>query len=243
MIAFLRFELRRVARDPRLFLFTVLMPVVSYVVFTGVGDNRGQAEGVPVPTMLLVGLAAYGAVIGVLSIGVGVSVERTQGWLRQLRLTPLPASRVVAVKAFLATLTSIPPVLGVGLAGYLEHGVSLPASRWVGMVLAMWLGTVPFALLGLALGYGVKPQIAQPVSFLLFFILSAIGGLLVPTVAFPGWLRDLAGFLPTNRYGELGWAAAAGRLPSLSGTAILLAWTSAFGLLAALAYRRSAASR
>src|SRR5437870_4764880 len=149
MLPYLRFELRRLAREPRLFLFTILMPVVSYIVFTGVGDGRGRAEGVAVATALMVGLAGYGAIIGVLSIGVGVSVERTNGWLRQLRITPLPPARVVAVKALLASLTAIPSVVTVGIAGYLQHGVHLSAGRWAALLVLMWLGSAPFALMGL----------------------------------------------------------------------------------------------
>ena len=243
MFAYLKFELRRLIREPRLFLFTVLMPVVSYVVFTGVGDGHGQVEGVAVAAALMVGMAAYGAIIGVLSIGVGVSIERTQGWLRQLRLTPLPPAQVVLVKAFLATLTAIPSVITVGIAGYLQHHVSLSLGRWVALVLVMWVGTLPFALLGLAVGYAVPPALAQPASFISFFGLSVLGGLLVPVAAFPRGLQHFAHVLPSNRYAELGWKAAAGTLPTTPGLALLVGWTVLFGVLAAAAYRRSTATR
>ncbi|MBO0868642.1 MAG: ABC transporter permease, partial [Micromonosporaceae bacterium] len=114
MRSYLMFELRRLVREPRLFLFTVFMPVVTYVVFTGVGGLAGQSEGIAVAAALMIGMAGYGAMIGVLSIGVGVSMERTLGWLRQLRLTPLRPAQVVAVKALVATLCSIPSVVAVG---------------------------------------------------------------------------------------------------------------------------------
>ncbi len=241
MRAYLRFELRRLVREPRLFVFTVLMPVLTYVVFTGVGDVSGQLEGVAAAAALMVGMAGYGAIIGVLSVGVGVATERSEGWLRQLRLTPLHPVHVVAVKGFLATLTAIPSVITVGVAGRLEHNVQLSMGHWVAIVLAMWLGTVPFALLGLAFGYGVPPQIAQPVSFLVNFSLSVLGGLLVPVAVFPKTLRTVAHALPSNRYAELGWTAAAGHLPSGTGALVLAGWTVLFGALAAAAYRRSAA--
>jgi ABC-2 type transport system permease protein len=243
MFAFLRFELRRLIREPRLFIFTVLMPVISYVVFTGVGDVNGRIEGVAAAAALMIGMAGYGAIIGVLSVGVGVSTERTQGWLRQLRLTPLRPVQVVGVKGFLATLTAIPSVITVGVAGRLEHHVALPVGHWVAIVLVMWLGTIPFALLGLAIGYAVSPQLAQPASFLTFFSLSVLGGLLVPVEVFPTALRHLAHALPSNRYAELGWRAAAGQLPTGTGAAVLAGWTLLFAVLAATAYRRSAATR
>jgi ABC-2 type transport system permease protein len=237
------FELRRLVREPRLFIFTVVMPVVSYVVFTGVGDVRGTTEGVTVAAALMVGMAGYGAVAGVLSVGIGVSAERTSGWLRQLRITPLRPVGVVAVKGFLATVTAIPAVAGVGIAGRLQHHVSLPMDRWALLVLVMWLGTIPFALLGLAIGYLLPPQLAQPASFLSFFCLSVLGGLLVPVALFPAVLRHIAHALPTNRYAELGWATAGGHLPTALGGTVLLGWTALFAVLAAAAYRRSTAAR
>jgi len=243
MRSYLMFELRRLAREPRLFLFTVFMPVVTYVVFTGVGDVSGTAGGITVAAALMIGMAGYGAMIGVLSIGVGVSLERTAGWLRQLRLTPLRPAQVVAVKALVATLCAIPSVVTVGVAGRLEHHVSLPLTHWTGIVVLMWLGSIPFALLGLAIGYALPPNLAQPASFLTFFSLSVLGGLLVPVSAFPHALRALSHALPSNRYAELGWSAAAGNLPTGTGGLILAAWTALFGVLAAVAYRRSTATR
>jgi ABC-2 type transport system permease protein len=243
MPAYFRFELRRLVREPRLFIFTVFMPVISYVVFTGVGDVNGNTEGITVAAALMVGLAGYGAVAGVLSVGSLVSTERTSGWLRQLRVTPLRPAAVVAVKGFLATLTAIPSVVGVGIAGRIQHHVAMPVDRWVLLVLVMWLGTVPFALLGLAIGYALPPQLAQPANFLTFFSLSVLGGLLVPVAVFPRALQHIAHALPTNRYAELGWAAAGGHLPTALGGTVLVAWTAVFAALAAVAYRRSAASR
>ncbi|MFI7593225.1 ABC transporter permease [Micromonospora sp. NPDC049359] len=243
MRAYLRFELRRLARDPRLLLFTVLAPVVTYLIFSGVGPDGDRVEGVDAAVALMVGLAGYGAVAGVLSVGSAVSQERASGWLRQLRVTPLPAWRAVTAKALVCTLSGVPSAVAVGCAGRLAHHVELGAARWVALLLLMWVGTVPFALLGLAIGYGLSPQLAQPVNFLAFLGLSVLGGLLVPVAYFPAVLRHLAHALPTYRFAELGWRSAAGLTPTPSGLAVLAGWTVAFTALAAWAYRRSTIHR
>jgi ABC-2 type transport system permease protein len=108
VVAYLRFELRRLVREPRLFVVTVLMPVLTYVVFTGVGDVSGEPAGVAAAAALLV--------------GVGVAAERSAGW-RQLRLTPLRPATVVAVRG---SLTAVPSVVTVGLAWRLDHPARLP---------------------------------------------------------------------------------------------------------------------
>ncbi|WP_430786474.1 ABC transporter permease [Actinoplanes sp. G11-F43] len=235
MYAYLRFESRRLIRDPRLLTFSVIGPVVTYLILSGwAGDGH-------TPATVMIGLAGYGAVAGVLMVGAAVSGERASGWLRQLRVTPLPPRRVIAVKALLASVNALPPVLAVGLAGRLQHGVELGAGRWAALLTLMWVGTVPFALLGLALGYGLTPQIAQSVNFLVFLSLSVLGGLLVPVTYFPETLRRLAEVMPTYRYAELGWRSAAGQPPEPRGLLVLAVWTVVFGAVAARAYRRSAA--
>ncbi|SCF41225.1 ABC transporter permease [Micromonospora mirobrigensis] len=242
MRAYLRFELRRLVRDPRLAFFSIIGPVTTYVIFSGwsAGD---RLEGLGAPVAVMIGLAGYGAVAGVLMVGAAVAQERAAGWLHQLRVTPLPPGGVVAVKALTGSLTAIPPVIAVGAAASIQHHVQLPAGRWIGLLLLMWVGTVPFTLLGLAIGYGLAPQVAVPVNFLVFLVLSVLGGLLAPTAYFPGVLRDLAHALPTYRYAELGWRSAAGHPPSVSGLAVLVAWTALFAVVATWAYRRSTAGR
>jgi ABC-2 type transport system permease protein len=241
MPAYLRFELIRLYRSPSLLMFTVIMPVVSYVVFSAI--STGTDNGLGVTTIMMVGLAGYGALIGVLSLGAAVSNERTQGWLRQLRITPLRPAHVVVVKTIASTTVAIPSILCVGLAGYLEHGITLSPGRWVAIVALMWIGTIPFALLGLAMGYALPPNIASSASFLTFFALSVLGGLLIPIEAFPAGMQHFAHVLPSNRYAELGWRAATGHAPTGTGIFVLAAWTTVFLALAVTAYRRSAATR
>ena len=240
MGAYLRFEIRRLIRDPRLLIFSVLGPVVTYLIFSS-WSNGDQLEGLPAAQAVMIGLAGYGAVAGVLMVTSAVSQERAVGWLHQLRVTPLPPWQAVTVKAFLSTITAIPPVLAVGITARLQHHVELSAGRWTTLLLLMWAGTVPFALLGLAIGYGLSPQVAQPTNFLVFLALAVLGGLLAPAAYFPGALQRLAHTLPTYRYAELGWRSAAGQAPTLSGVAVLAAWTALFATLAAWAYRRSTA--
>ncbi|HEY2793044.1 MAG TPA: ABC transporter permease [Micromonosporaceae bacterium] len=241
MGAYAWFEFKRLIRSPGMLLYTVVMPVASYAVFT-IGSS-GTVGGMPVDTSIMLGLAGYGALTGVLTLSAGVSSERTYGWLRQLRVTPLQSWQVVLVKIFICTPIAIPSVLAVGLAGYVEHGVRLSTGHWALVLIALWLGTIPFSLLGLAMGYALKPNFAQSASFLAFFTLSALGGLFVPDALFPAPMRALAHALPSNRYLELGKSAAIGHAPTVTGAAILLAWTLVFCLLAAAAYRRSARTR
>ncbi|GAA1379318.1 MULTISPECIES: ABC transporter permease [Catellatospora] len=243
MRAYLVFELRRLIREPRMAIFTVVLPVLIYTISSGSSEEAGQVGGVDVAAYLMVSMAAYGALVGALSVGIAVSQERANGWLRQLRITPLSPAQVVAVKALLASLLAIPPVVSVGLVAAFAHGVSFSAGQWVALVVLMWLGSLPFAAFGLALGFTLPPQLTQPVSMLGVFGLAFLGGLFVPVAVMPHVLASIATWLPSNRFAELGWSVVAGQAPPVGGVAILAAWALVFGALAAWAYRRSAALR
>lgn len=245
MATYLRFELRRQLRNWTLLVFVVVMPVVIYVLFSDNGDDSlRQVEGARISgeAYVMVALTGFGAVMGVLSIASGVSQERQSGWLRQLRATPLPPSRVLVAKGAVSTVVALPVVGAVGATAELLHGLSLSAGQWVVIVAVTWLGTVPFALLGLAVGYGLPPQQSYAVTMLGWLALAALGGWMTTIQDFPGWLQQVARLTPSYRYSELGWRAVDSALPTAAGAAILGAWVVVFGVLAAWTYRRYAAN-
>jgi ABC-2 type transport system permease protein len=240
VLAYLKFEALRLRRDPRLIVLTLLLPVLIFLINSG---NKGTLDNVQVSTYLMVSMATYGALVGVLSVGISVSQERASGWLRQLRITPLSPAKVVATKVLMGSLLAIPSVIAVGITAAATKGVDFQAWQWVALVGLLWLGSLPFAALGLALGFSMPPQLTQPVSMLGVFGLSFLGGLFLPVAVMPKVLAQIAVWLPSNRYGELGWSVAAHHAPTLKGVAILTAWAAVFAVLAAFAYRRSAAQR
>lgn len=244
-MTYLTFEIRRQTRNWTLLLFTVLMPVLLYLVFSP--DDGGLADvgaiSIPGQEYVMIALAGFGAVLGALSISSGVSQERDSGWLAQLRVTPLPPTRVLVARGTISTLIALLVTAAVGAAGVLTQGLSLPADRWALILAVMWLGVAPFALLGLALGYALRPQQAYAASMLAWLGLAFLGGQISTIDDFPAWLQEVSRLTPSYRYGELGWRAIDGTPPSAAGVVILLAWTLVFGALAAWSYRRFAAVR
>ncbi|MBB5870933.1 ABC-2 type transport system permease protein [Allocatelliglobosispora scoriae] len=243
MLAYLKFELRRMYREPRLIIFTIAMPVIIFLGTSSAYSTDDAAETRKTMTFLMVAWAAYGAMIGTFSTGVGVSQERSSGWLRQLRITPLPPLRVVVIKAIAATLVAIPAVIVVSLIGGLVKGVEMDATQWISLVALMWLGSAPFALLGLALGFLLPPQLAPPASFLITFTLAFAGGIFLPLDMMPSGLAAAARWMPSYRFAEFGWSVLDKQAPPMLGVAIVIGWTVVFALFASLTYRRSAAQK
>lgn len=239
MSTYLAIELRRAWRNRMYLLFTVGFPVVIYLVFSHVGVTNGRIAGTTGDAYSMVSMAAFGAVSAALFIGTRIAVERRIGWSRQLRLTALSGRDYLTVKVVVAMLTTLPTIGLVFLAGALTNGVRLSALRWVELVVLLAIGILPFAALGVALGYMVSGDAAQPVITAAYMTLSLLGGLWFPAGLMPTAMRAVAQALPTYRYAELGWRTLAGQAPDIQGVGLLAYWGLLFAVAALIAYRRA----
>lgn len=239
MIGYIRLEVRRTLRDKGFVIFGIGMPVLMYVLFTNIGAGDAPDSGAWKITAM-VGMASYGALGAALGTGTGVAEDKKLGWLRQLRITPLSPARVVVGRGISGSVTVLPAIAVVLLVGALVNGVSLAAWQWVGLVVLLWLGTTPFTLLGLGNGYRLSAQAAGLVNAGCMMALAIIGGLWFPAEAFPGWLREVSRWTPSNRFADLGWSITQGHGPSAGTVLVLAAWLALFGAYAVYAYRRAA---
>ena len=89
-LAYLWLEAKRQWRNREILLFRLGLPTAIYLVLTA-----AQGDSPPTrPGGRMVAIAALGAVISGLAAGPTLGEERANGWLRQLRVTPLrPAPR------------------------------------------------------------------------------------------------------------------------------------------------------
>ncbi|MFF8691908.1 ABC transporter permease [Streptomyces sp. NPDC015144] len=227
-------EVRRTLRDSFFLVFGTGMPVMMYLLFTNLGDNDGSWS-----VSSMVGMAAYGALGSAMSIGTGVASDRQLGWLDQLRVTPLSPGRAVVGRAISGSVTVLPTILAVLLAGALVNGVRLAAWQWGALVVLLWVGALPFTMLGLGNGYRLTPQGTGVVNMTCLMGFAVVGGLWFPREALPGWLGTIGGFTPANRFAELGWATTQGHAPGMGTVAVLCGWLLCFGAYAVVSYRRS----
>ncbi|MBT2444627.1 ABC transporter permease [Streptomyces sp. ISL-36] len=234
MIEYVRLEVRRTLRDTGFAISTVGVPVMMYLLFTNLGTDDDAFR-----TSAMVGMAAYGALGAALSLGTGVAEDRSTGWLRQLRITPMTPRQVVTGRALTGSVVVLPAIAGVLLAGGLANGVRMAAGQWILVALTLWLGSLPFTLLGIGNGYRLTAQTTGVVNVACNLGLAVVGGLWFPVALFPDWLRTISAYTPTNRFAELGVAVTEGAAPGAAALAVLTVWTVLFGAYAAVSYRRS----
>jgi ABC-2 type transport system permease protein len=188
-------------------------------------------------------MASYGAMMAALSQAFAIVNERSIGWNRQLRVTPLSGwgfmvSKVIAAMAFAAMSIAITVLVAVvGL-----HA-SLDAGHWLAAAFGIWCGVVPFALIAILIGQFAKPSFAQPLFMVVFMGLAILGGLWVPLSVMPDWMGSVAHLLPSywlNRIGQMG-AGATGDAGMLEPAMVLTGWALLLSAVIVWRYRRDAA--
>jgi ABC-2 type transport system permease protein len=230
-------EVRRLGRNKRYSIFSVALPVVLYLVVAPQA-RHASAYGVGYAAYYMVAMASIGAFSGALTGNAQrISQERKDGWVRQLRLTSLPANAYVLAKVIASMVTTIPSVVIVLVLGRFYGGVHLAAWKWLAIAGVIWLGALTFAALAVAIGYRFAPDTVQPVAMLVYFAMSILGGL---WFALAGWMQKIGQGLPTYQITRIGTSLISGGTVSMTSVGIILAWLAAFTLLAVFAVRSTA---
>ena len=187
-------EIIRLRRNKRYLFFTLALPIVLYLSLAKTAVTEG---GIPFKIYYLFEMASLGAFSGAFNNNaIRISQERKDGWIRQLRLTCLPANSYVVAKIIATVALTAPQIAIMMLLGRFYGGIQLPIWEWTVIALAIWLGTLIFAALAVAIGYWMNPNSVQPVIMIIFLFFSLFGGLWFPVT---GGLRTFAQGTPTYR--------------------------------------------
>lgn len=236
-----KYEFLKQVRLPAYALPAIAFPVMFYLLFGVMFGGSRSAGSTTVATYMLATYGAFGVIGSALfGFGVGVAVERGQGWMTLKRATPMPPFAYFLAKLAMASIFAAIIVLLVSLAGIAFGGVRLPADAWIRLVLTLILGAVPFSALGLALGYFAGPNSAPAIVNLTYLPLSFASGLWIPIELLPQAFKTIAPLLPPYHLGQLALAAVgAGRGGPAWAHLLALAGFAAVGLaLAWVGYRR-----
>jgi ABC-2 type transport system permease protein len=224
-------------RYPAYLVPTLLLPSVFFLFFV----SPGSQPDAPARMATFAGFAVIG--VAFFQFGVGIAAERASPWEVFLRTLPLGPSVRLAARLISASLFAVASAALLVVTAVGTTGVSLPAAGWVELPLALIAGTIPFAFLGIALGYWVPAKAALPLANLLYLVLAYAGGLWVLPSGLPSAVRPISPFLPTRAFSDELVAAAHGTGFDQSAWLVLAGFAALFALLAAAGYRRDEGSR
>ncbi len=238
MIEYMKFEIRRVLRDRRYLILSIGFPLGFYPMYTKVFNTEATIDGINFGTFYMMSMATFGALGATLQAGgTRIATERAGGWVRQLRVMPLPASGYLAATVGAAMCVALPAILLVQLTGRFVNQVALGSATWAEMTALIWIGTLPFAALGVLLGYVFDVDSAQAGTMITYFALAILGGLWWPFQLMPSAMRYIGEVLPSYHFANLGWAIAHGGAPSAIDILVVLAYAILFGALTIWKYR------
>ncbi|MBQ0968320.1 ABC transporter permease [Streptomyces sp. RK23] len=241
MNSLIRLEITRALRNRKFLFFSVIYPSALFLLIAGSADATSEVDGtgLTLPTFFMVSMASFGALTAVLmGNSERIAKERENGWVRQLRLTALPGRGYVLAKTASAAVVSLPCVVVVFVVAAAVKDVRLHAWQWLALTGAIWAGSLVFAALGVAIGYLATGDAVRPITMIVYFGLSMLGGLWMPTTTFPPWLRDIAEWLPTHAYAALGQSIEQSHAPHAQDLAVLAVSFVLFAGGAAWLYRK-----
>lgn len=220
------------ARHPAYVVPTLVFPSVFFLFFVAPATS-------PDSTVRMTTFAGFAAIgVAFFQFGVGIAVERASPWERYLRTLPVGVgvrlgARVLSAGLFATAAAAI--LVGTALA---TTSASLSAGRWFELAFVLVLGTAPFALLGIALGYWAPERGALPIANLLYLGLSYAGGLWFPARDLPAGVAAISPYLPTRALADVLSSTVDSNPFSLRPWSVLVVFAVLFTVTAACGYRR-----
>lgn len=196
----LRFEIQQIIRTP-VFLIMTLALVAFLPLFKQLGV---QGDAAIQSMVSICGLTSFTVVID--RLGKRVAVERSEKWLKLLKVTALPPYIHIAAKVTTSLIICTVSIFFAFILGHWQLGINASLSLWVNLFVMLIIGIIPFAILGLTLGYLLNPKSADSIIGLSIIVIPIACGAF--TFPMPNYLQDAITLSPFYHYKEaILWAA------------------------------------
>ena len=228
-----RFELGTLLRNGEQLLVSLVLPIGALVGLTlagapSLGDGRRVDLSTPGVLALWVISAAF------TSQAIATGFDRRYAVLRLLGTTPLGRDGLLWGKALATLAIEVAQWVVIGVVGALL-GWHPDAGGWLPAALFLVVGTWTFVALALLLAGTLRAEGVLAVANLVWILLVALGGVLVPRTEMPAALGHVVALLPSSALADgLRDAFADGTLGGFP-LLVLLVW----GLVATVLARRT----
>jgi ABC-2 type transport system permease protein len=193
-----RYEFVKLLRTRAFSLSVIGFPVMFYLLF-GTSNRHNMFARYLMPSYSCMGVVSA----CLFGIGMGIALERAQGWLELKQASPMPrfaylAAKTISCAAFALVIVAALVVLGVTLGG-----VTLTVGEAFKLALVVLAGSIPFTAMGLLVALLVPPNAGPGVINLIYLPMSFASGFWMPVTYLPHWLRIIAPALPTYHLGQI----------------------------------------
>lgn len=225
-------ETKLLARNGEQLLLALVIPLAILVVGRFVGGRFGDLS-VLAPSVLA--LAIWSSAFT--SVAIATGFERRYGVLERLAATPLGKAGLLAGKVLAIVLVVLGQLLILSLValGLGWRPAFTAVSSVVSAALAV-LASATFTALALLLAGRLRAEVTLGLANVIYVVLLAGGGLVIPVSRYPSVIRPVLELLPTAALGEGLRAGATGHVfgwPLL----VLMVWLAVAGLAAGKGFR------
>ncbi len=237
-----KIEIIRILRNPYYVFWSLVMPIVFYVLFTRVFNGSIEDENVW-QAHYLMSMTAF-SVMGsaIMTLGIRIVEERTQGWALFMRVTPLSDHAYFFAKMVGQTFIHIFSILVIFLAGALINGVTLSALEWLMSGLWILVGSFPFLALGTLVGTMKRVDTASGISNMVYMVLAFAGGMWMPLEIMPDFVQMIGKWLPSYHFGNGAWEIVRGGKPEWLNLILLFGYLFLFVVLSTYIRRKQEAA-
>src|SRR3954462_10866667 len=222
-----KYEATTMLRNGEQLILAVVLPLLALIGLTvtplldGIGDSR---VNVAVPGILAL-CAMSTAFTGQ---GIATGFDRRYGVLRFLSTTPLGRGGLIAGKVLSVLAVLCLQVVVVGLVA-LALGWQPTAAGWLPGLALLALGAAAFTALGLLVAGTVRPEATLAITNLLWILLGAMGGIVIPAERLPAAAQAVVHFLPSGALGQALRDAFLHGSVNAAAVFVLLLWTAIAG--------------
>jgi ABC-2 type transport system permease protein len=227
-----KYEFVRMLRTRVFSLSVIGFPVMFYLLFGA--SNRHN----PFASYLIAGYSCMGVVSSCLfGIGMGISLERAQGWLDLKQASPMPRLAYIGAKVLTCAAFALVIVTILAALGVIIGGVKVTPLEYVQLAGVILAGSVPFTAMALVVALLVPANAGPGIINLFYLPMSFASGFWMPITYLPHFFQKIAPALPTyhlaqvalNIFGmaqtgsmKIHWEALAGFTLLLLGTAWII---------------------
>jgi ABC-2 type transport system permease protein len=196
-----RVELRQFFRSKEAAFFGFAFPVMLLVLFSAI-FGRGIVEGTDVryANVLLAGLMAAGVMsVAFTTLAISIAMERDDGTLKRLWITPMPRASYFLGKVFFVLVTAFAETVVLIAVATAFYGLRLPSEpgRWLTFAWVFLLGVSASTVIGIAVSSVPRTgrsavSVVQPP----FIALQFVSGVYVDWTSLPDGLRLVASLFP-----------------------------------------------
>ena len=222
-----RYETITMLRNGEQLILAVVLPLLAMVglTVTPLLDGLGASRiNVAVPGILAL-CAMSTAFTGQ---GISTGFDRRYGVLRFLSTTPLGRTGLFAGKVLAVLAVLLLQVLVV-TAVALPLGWQPDPLGWLPGLALLVLGAASFTALGLLVAGTVRPEATLAITNLLWILLGALGGIVIPSERLPALAQAVVHFLPSGALGQALRDAFLHGSINAGSVIVLLLWTAFAG--------------